>query len=70
MKQDSNPEKSAEVDRGMTIVFVFLGAVIGVLILMSIIIVSYCIYRRRNVNKQINNGTYTRCFDLLPCKNH
>lgn len=56
MKSNSNPEKSTGVDRGMSILFLFLGVFAGVLILTSIIIVSYCIHRRRNVNKQMNNG--------------
>lgn len=63
LKSESNPEKSTGVDRGMTVVFVFLGVVVGMLILMSIIIVSYCIYRRRNVIKHMNDGTYTRVSD-------
>jgi len=56
-KSDSNAEKPAE-DQGMRIVFTFLGVFGGVLILVSIFIVSYCIHRRRNVNKQINNGMH------------
>lgn len=63
LKSKSNPEKSTGVDRGMTVVFVFLGVVVGMLILMSIIIVSYCIYRRRNIIKHMNDGTYTRVSD-------
>jgi len=54
-KTDSNSGKPAD-DQGMRIVFTFLGVVGGLLILISIFIVSYCIHRRRNVNKQINNG--------------
>lgn len=54
-KPDSNAGKPAD-EQGMRIVFTFLGVFGGVLILISIFIVSYCIHRRRNVNKQINNG--------------
>jgi len=57
LKSDSNAEKPAE-DQGMRIVFTFLGVFGGVLILVSIFIVSYCIHRRRNVNKQISNGMH------------
>ncbi|CAI6356936.1 unnamed protein product [Macrosiphum euphorbiae] len=53
-KSDSNADKPAE-DQGMRIVFTFLGVFGGVLIIVSIFIVSYCIHRRRNVNKQISN---------------
>ncbi|XP_026818055.1 nephrin-like [Rhopalosiphum maidis] len=53
-KPDSNQEKPVD-DQGMRIVFTFLGVFSGILILISIFIVSYCIHRRRNVNKQINN---------------
>lgn len=56
-KSDSNSEKPAE-DQVMRVVFTFLGVFGGVLILVSIFIVSYCIHRRRNVNKQINNGMH------------
>jgi len=56
-KSDSNAEKPAE-DQGMRIVFTFLGVFGGVLIIVSIFIVSYCIHRRRNVNKQISNGMH------------
>ncbi|XP_025196659.1 nephrin-like [Melanaphis sacchari] len=53
-KSDSNQEKPTD-DQGMRIVFTFLGVFGGILILISICVVSYCIHRRRNVNKQINN---------------
>ncbi|XP_050061787.1 nephrin-like isoform X2 [Aphis gossypii] len=53
-KPDSNQEKPVD-DQGMRIVFTFLGVFGGILILISIFIVSYCIHRRRNVNKQMNN---------------
>jgi hypothetical protein len=56
-KPDSNHEKPVD-DQGMRIVFTFLGVFGGILILISIFIVSYCIHRRRNVNKQINNGKF------------
>jgi len=56
-KPDSNQEKPVD-DQGMRIVFTFLGVFGGILILISIFIVSYCIHRRRNVNKQINNGKF------------
>lgn len=56
LKSDSNAEKPT--DDAMRVVFVFLGVFGGVLILFSICIVSYCIHRRRNVNKHMNNGTY------------
>lgn len=62
LKSDMNTEKSAQVDRGMTIVFAFLGVIAGVLILLTIILVSYCIYRRRDVRKQINNGMFIMIF--------
>jgi len=56
-KPDSNQEKPVD-DQGMRIVFTFLGVFGGILILISIFIVSYCIHRRRNVNKQMNNGMF------------
>lgn len=56
-KPDSNQEKPVD-DQGMRIVFTFLGVFGGILILIGIFIVSYCIHRRRNVNKQMNNGMF------------
>lgn len=60
-----NTEKTAGVDRGMTLMFALLGIVVGCVLLVGIIVVSYCIHRRRNVNKQINNGNNGTAVYLL-----
>ncbi|XP_050530864.1 nephrin-like [Daktulosphaira vitifoliae] len=47
----------AGLDRGMYIVLVLLALVTGGLILLNIIVVTYCIHRRRRFNKRVNDNT-------------
>lgn len=49
----------------MTLMFALLGIVVGCVLLVGIIVVSYCIHRRRNVNKQIGNGNNGTAVHLL-----
>lgn len=56
-KSNTIPEKSAGMDRGMATMLIFLGGVSGLLTLLGIIITSFCMYRRQNVGKNMNNGT-------------
>lgn len=83
LKSDSKSENSAVIAEGMHIVFLFLGISIGITILVTIFLVAYCIHRRRNFPKHMNNGMYIlklyikkhklffslKCFNFCPVYN-